>query len=509
MQFASRWRPAVHRSTSAGAAVIVSAAIVLALLLALLVGSGAWLPLIAVLVLVIAVGVLSVGFFAVPQSLLRGMMPLAIGVVILSPAVTNLTHVPIGYVMELLVFGLLTGALARAWQEPGRDVALRAVGILFSLFLVLGVMSSALGRSHLLAGIWQFQYNLKWFAMFLVGMLLVWDADAERMLRRVVLWAWLPLLAGVVLEVAAPGAHHAIFGPDSDMQPNPFIGALRRYRGPLQHAGYLALIAGMLGWCSIVFAVARRRPAWLAIAAAYVTILVSTGQRQESMGFVLALATLAALRLRRHFSVLLVVGMLGVAAVVTAFWIADYLPMRSLFAQWGWIDPMEPLSERAILSAKGFGVANRYFPLGAGLGTYGGAGAQKFDQSLFLDLGFGRFWWFREGKFLVDVYWPSVAAESGWFGLLALAGCYTVILATLFLRLLRDGARNEVLWLALGCLVILLSNTPSSASITDPRSSLLPWVLVGAAWRASSRRRLPVRAGPTAAPLGVVAEPAR
>jgi hypothetical protein len=142
---------------------------------------------------------------------------------------------------------------------------------------------------------------------------------------------------------------------------------------------------------------------------------------------------------------------------------------------------------------KGLEVAREYFPLGAGLGTYGGAGAQKFDLSLFLDLGFGRYWWFLQGKFLLDTYWPNIAAETGFLGAISLFVFYAIMWTTLLVRAWSSAGQPYYgfAFLGLAALTLLLLNTPSSQTLTDPRGSIVLWAVIAAAWRMTS----PVREG--------------
>jgi hypothetical protein len=144
------------------------------------------------------------------------------------------------------------------------------------------------------------------------------------------------------------------------------------------------------------------------------------------------------------------------------------------------------LSERAILTQQGLAVADKYFPLGAGLGTYGSAGAQKFDLSLLIDLGFNRYWWFRQGMFIVDTYWPSIAAEGGYFAAALLLAMFVLMWLVIYRRAVRaQGDTRIILLIALAALTLALATSPTSAVISDPRGVFVFWLLVGCAWRAS------------------------
>jgi hypothetical protein len=503
MRLAATWRGPrgpLPRRTPRTLPIALLAALA-ALWIGLMAALGSWLVLGGLVILAAASSLLWAGTREPSQPALRALTVLGALLMLSSGFFQHVLRLPIGYLLELVLFSMLLGTMLHARRYLSGDRALRLVMLLFVFYLSLAVLSSVAGRSTWIAALWQFQYNIKWAGMFLLGTMIVWDPGHERLLRGMLLVAWVPMLAMVGVEWAMPSLHATILQVPIDGQINPLLGALHRFKGPFQHSGYLALLSAALAWCCIVAAVSQRRWCWLVPALIYATLLVLSGQRQEAAGLTLAVLALAGWLGRRHLSVIVVAAVLLLAAAGAVLLWADGLPTPAIVAQWGGGDPLHPLSERAILSTKGLEVGNRYFPLGAGLGTYGGAGAQKFDQSLFLDLGFGRFWWFREGKFLVDVYWPSVVAEAGWIGAASLLACYGTIFGTLLVRARRAGGRDPLLLVAAGCLLILLSNTPSSAIITDPRGSFVLWLLIGAAWRRSRAESLP------AAPAGQAGEP--
>ncbi|MBK8018943.1 MAG: hypothetical protein IPK20_21060 [Betaproteobacteria bacterium] len=137
---------------------------------------------------------------------------------------------------------------------------------------------------------------------------------------------------------------------------------------------------------------------------------------------------------------------------------------------------------RAQIITGAWGIAQHYAPLGSGLGTFGGAGAAKFDQSLYEDLGFGRYWWFGKRDYLLDTYWPSALAESGFIGaaLLFLAYLAMVMYATHRFRQSMDKARTYWAIAAAGMLYMLLTSATSPA-FQDPRLFLLPALMIGLA----------------------------
>jgi hypothetical protein len=217
-------------------------------------------------------------------------------------------------------------------------------------------------------------------------------------------------------------------------------------------------------------------------------MLLSSGQRQELFALGVTLILIAGIHWRRYLYLLAVAAGLAGSIVVVGLVYFEHVPMQRTLAKWGLVDGLTPLSERAILTTKGVEVAQQFFPFGSGLGTYGGPGAQKNDLSLFMDLGFARYWWFRQGKFLVDTYWPCIIAESGFFGALALFIFFMLMWATLLRRAWYavDTPAHALSLLALAAMTLLLANTPSSPILTDPRGAIVFWLIIGAAWRATA-----------------------
>lgn len=441
-------------------------------------------------VLAVAVGVITI----IPVMFLigrdardrRGWL-LAVGwaVMLVTTAAQNVTAMPIGYVLEVLLLLYSMNIVVTFWRQLRFDRTLRVLAVLFIGYWLASILSTLTGRSQLVPAIWQLQYNLKWPFMFGLGFLVIWGALVERTLKRIVQYSWIGIGACVAVEIAFPGAHAAVFGPPPDLHGNPLLGVGLRYRGPFAHSGYLAITSAFLASASLAYLIQFFGRSWFLLTGGYFFLLLLSGQRQELLAFVIACLVLGLVVSWRYRSLVLVGSLLVVGLGVVGLIHVDHVPLGETLAQWGGLAGRADLSERAILTANGLEVASQYFPLGSGLGTYGGAGAQKFDQSLFVELGFGRYWWFRDGRFLVDTFWPGIMAEAGFIGAATLLLTLLVLWYSLFRRALtwRNSTTAAPCLIALAGLTLLLANSPSSGALTDPRSCFLFWVLMGAVWR--------------------------
>lgn len=400
--------------------------------------------------------------------------------------------VPAGYLLEMVIFLFMLSSLREVLRVAQADATLRWAIAFFLMYFALSLASTLLGRSQLRGALWQFQYNLKLPLMFALGMLLVVPEQAQAMLRRFVAWTWLFFVPFLVFELVAYGAFMKVFGHSPNYHFNVLLPFMRGLRGPFIHAGYLSLMCGLLASGAAAFWMQGEGRRWLGYAAIYTAIAVCAGQRQELMALLLVYVVFGLIRGRKQTGWLAVGAMAGVACLLMAVLVMEHNPFTELLRQWGG-GRASDLSERAVLTEGGMRVASQYFPLGSGLGTYGGAGAQRFDQSLFIDLGFNRYWWFRQRIFLVDTYWPSVAAEAGYPAALLVLGTFVLLWCGLLRRAATaEGAAHRPLLLTgLAALTLQLANSPTSAGITDPRGAFVFWLLIGCAWRASVVNRAP------------------
>ena len=468
-------------------AVVLAASFAFFILTALLIGASQWILLAGFLLLGAFVALILVSGRTIEDR--SGWMLIAGWIaMLLTPALRNLSGLPVGYVLELLIFGLALASIRVLWRMAAADRALRLLLILLCLHFFLALLSTYFGRSKTAAALWQLQYNLKWPLMFGLGLLAVWSDRTERVVRKVAAYSWLFLVPVVVFEIAMPGAYMKVFGLSTDSNLNPVLGTDLRHRGPFANAGNLAMVSALLSTAAMAQVLNGRSRWWGVLALGYGALVIFTGQRQE----LFALATCALLFVMFHFRrhMVFVPLVLGAAAIVMAatFIYLDYVPLKSTLIQWGVIDGVIPYSERFILTMKGIAVAWHYFPLGSGLGTYGGAGAQRFDLSLFSDLGFGNYWWFIQGKFLLDTYWPNIAAESGFFGAVLLLAFFALMWGALLIRAWRSAGSEGYgfAFLGLASVTLLVMNTPSAQTLTDPRGAIVFWILIGAAWRMTS-----------------------
>ena len=140
---------------------------------------------------------------------------------------------------------------------------------------------------------------------------------------------------------------------------------------------------------------------------------------------------------------------------------------------------------RTVLTVDSVKVAGGYFPLGAGFGRFGSAGAASNYSPEYVKRGYAYVWGLgqtaEEGRFLTDTEWPAIVGETGFFGAAAFAlgllGAYRA-----GLRLWGAGRSPLVRWAGLtsaGWIVASLVQSVATVTFTGPPVFGLIFGLVG------------------------------
>lgn len=130
---------------------------------------------------------------------------------------------------------------------------------------------------------------------------------------------------------------------------------------------------------------------------------------------------------------------------------------------------------RALMTRDSVRLANRYFPLGSGFGTFGSNIAAKHYSPLYVELGYLSIENGKENAYLSDVFWPIVIAQSGWMGLINFIG----VLTCLFQKCFDMEKKNRYFyWLMLSILIYELISSTSEPAFFNPSTAVL-FVLFG------------------------------
>lgn len=114
---------------------------------------------------------------------------------------------------------------------------------------------------------------------------------------------------------------------------------------------------------------------------------------------------------------------------------------------------------RMVLIAKGFEVANMYFPFGSGFATYGTEMAKRYYSDLYVQFGWSDTWALgEEGLFLNDVFLGSIIGQFGWIGFIAYYFLFYKIFAYANTNLLAKNVRISLLSTIITIVVVSLGS---------------------------------------------------
>jgi hypothetical protein len=354
----------------------------------------------------------------------------------------------------------------------------------FISFLLLALVCSYFGRSRLPAATYQFLSDLKPLLLLSFGLALAWGAGAQRTFWFIVRWFWLWAIAFVVFAWIAPGVYEKVFPTPGAYWRDPSGIFPGRALGPFVHPSALASVSAFFSLICFVKSCleAEQRAKYRLLSLAYFALVFFAVQRQEIVALILAVAFATLIIRPQELGRRLIMAVLLVTICGTFIWAAfsDYT-LRDA-TTWGLNSTGNLVNPRALLYYGSFVLAKWYFPIGSGLGTYGGAGALKFDLSAYDELGFARYHWFRDVEFLMDTYWPNSIAETGFFGAGLLLLFYCLVLWYAVRRSMHASSTARIYWLTFASsLVYMLLVTPSSPAFNETKIYFLPALMFGIA----------------------------
>lgn len=205
--------------------------------------------------------------------------------------------------------------------------------------------------------------------------------------------------------------------------------------GPFTGPGPLGEMAALTAIAALAYWQAFPRSRWsLALLACSALSCVATLRRKAVAGL---LAGLAATWGRRDRTAVLVTATVVTPAVLLLLW-GDLKGLARFTS-----NEYRGRTARATLYHDSVDIANDAFPLGAGFGRFGTHTAIAHYSPLYRARGYASIWGLQpsdegSGHYASDTFWPGVAGETGWLGLVAFAGGLVAIV-----RWLRRCPRDD------------------------------------------------------------------
>lgn len=167
----------------------------------------------------------------------------------------------------------------------------------------------------------------------------------------------------------------------------------------------------------------------------------------------------------------LILGMPSAIAATAALWF--FTPIGDLISQQieNYLGEGAQDMVRTVLTKQSVTIANDFFPLGSGAGTYASPPSYQMGYSeIYVRYGLSGLWGAsREtANFLVDVFWPKVIAQSGYIGLVA----FIALIAAMTSRSIRGFFKSASPEMTL-CASIVISTIIISTAATPFTHELL------------------------------------
>lgn len=400
------------------------------------------------------------------------------------PFISKLTGIVLVGTWQLL-FALSIFGFASFYRYLNEALLVKLSVFFFLGFLSIAVISTVLGRSNFMATAYQFISDLKPMLLMVMGFAIAWDDKTEKSFWRIIEWFWLPALILVAFEWTAPSVYFKVFKgvaavPSDGLFPS-------RAVGPFINSSILAACGVMFSLLIFTrmqtgFLNKSKAHDWFRIVI-YIVLVITALQRFELVGLLVSLplvyliAEPSKLMIRGIFSAVILVILLGLV------WSVYGNEFIREFGQMGFGNFNSIETARVQIYQGSLTLAQQYFPVGSGLGTYGGAGAQKFNQSFYYELGFTNYWWFGKESYLMDTYWANSIAETGVFGAFFLLLSYLMLALFTFTKAVKvkvKAARTYWIFSNVGIIYLLMLSI-TSPSFQDPMLAFLPLLAIGIA----------------------------
>lgn len=409
-------------------------------------------------------------------------------------AVYKIIGIPLYGYWQLLVLMMGFFGLNILRKEIINSTTLIFSALAFAAFLFLAIVSTLHTlRSTTDAALFQFVSDLKFPMALAFGLYINTKVNVPAVIDRTIL-IFVPVsLFFIILQWVAPHIYLTIFGASgipyerSSIFPSP---ALSLFKNP----AILAATASMLAIYSFAKWKIDKASPWYALIVfvALVFMIIASNQRQEIFAFILIILLTYLFISKEGLAVRsLIASVIGLVLLLGfALIFADMFTREA--SSWGISTVRTASHPRAELYEGAVIIAKTHFPLGSGLGTFGGVGSAKYDLSLPYELGFGNnWWWYKKEAYLLDTYWPNSLAESGVIGAFFLLLHYVLFALYSFLKMKRAPSEEvRMYWLiSASAFLWVLLVTPTSPGFQEVRLLFFPALMFGMAVMAERKAR--------------------
>ncbi|MHB0992540.1 MAG: hypothetical protein ACYC3O_09090 [Burkholderiales bacterium] len=356
----------------------------------------------------------------------------------------------------------------------------------FAGFLLIAIISAFVeGNSRFEAATFQFLSDLKLLLALGFGIYMASRMNIAAIIDRALLPIIIVVMFFLMLQWGAPGVYMSLFNvaqlakESTDILPSPGVSVFL-------HPSILAAASAALAIYTFTQwrILGKASGSVLLKFIAFVFLLIASNQRQEIFAFLLVIVAIYVLATNQGMGKRLMASLVILATLIGIFLAVYGQTFITESSSWG-IDSVEGATHpRAVLYDAAESLARTYFPLGSGLGTFGGVGSAKYDLSLNYKLGMSQQWWWPEHEeYLLDTYWPNSIAEAGVIGAALLLLHYVLFSIFLFLKAAKASSKElRMAWLiAAASFTWILFNSPTSPAFQEILLLFFPGLFFGIA----------------------------
>jgi len=346
----------------------------------------------------------------------------------------------------------------------------------------------------------QFLLELK---MPILAMAFIGAGDTKWIIKKFLPYSKMILLLSIALiiwQFVLPESYNTFFSAGAHQGAFFLLQErLPRAAGIFWHPGQLATFsATMCGFYIIQLGIKKGKKQLLWIILSFF-VLLTTFSRNETFAMIIGLLVVYFFFRREKFYGEKFISFTVLTGLLYFILIPIILPYVkfTMYNELGFLDFWGARAARVAFYAKSFLLANIKFPLGGGLGGYGGHAADVYSSPYYLYLGFQKYWWFQRNTFLTDTFWPHVIGESGWFGFFSYCLClfalFKILVGKLSSKIIKIGKSSIVsanfythyvdtkqyMFSALLAFTILIVNSVTAPVFTDLFSLWLGLMFLG------------------------------
>ncbi len=314
-----------------------------------------------------------------------------------------------------------------------------------AVFLLIGLLGTVIYNIQTTRAVFQDVVNCSKFAATIVGIITIYRSDdCEKifsMLKKVTM-----VLTGLLFIMAVVDY---IFRPSFFEHTFSYYTLQLFYYHPAIMAQVMVLFLAILGY---------GESDKLNIAARILClVMLCATLRAKAIAFAIIYLFIWNYKFLTHHRVLRVMSVIVMIAGIV------YMTRDSFNMYYGSLDS----SARGTMTMGGFDVANRYFPLGAGFGTYGTSAAVNYYSPLYVELGFKKVYGlgYANTNYATDTFWPAIFGEFGYIGVLVFIGFVWNMIVPCY-HMIKHNSSVVVLYTSI--LAYLLVCTTSGTGFFNP-----------------------------------------